>query len=93
MIFKLILISREEKDIISSTLPNVYITIVNKTHSRKKKNYYMEADKRALRLIIDTNVSARRELIWLLSVELKNCHDKKRRQKIEDEIQELKKGL
>ena len=53
----------------------------------------MEPDKRALRLIVDSNAMAREELIWRLEDEMKNCWDKKRKLKLRDEIKELKNGL
>jgi len=89
----LIPISRKEKDIISSALPSVHITIANKEHVARDKSYYMEPDKRALRLIACSNIMARKELLWRLEEEVKNCWDKKRKSKLIDEIKELKNSL
>lgn len=86
-------ISRKEKDIISSALPSVHITVANKEHVARDKSYYMEPDKRALRLIACSNISARKELLWRLEEEIKNCWDKKRKLKLSGEIKELKNGL
>lgn len=86
---RLIQISKDESILVRKNCPNVHITIVNKTHPYK--HYFMTAEKIALRLISDTNSSARRELTGILEKELEKYYkNKKKKEEIENEIQSLK---
>lgn len=91
--YSVIKISRQEKDLISSTLPKVHITVANREHVARDKTYYMEPDKRALRMLVGTNIEARKELLWRVQDELDGCWNKKKKEALRAEIRELKESL
>lgn len=66
----LIPISQSESFYVRKTYPDVCIVVVNKEHPSRAKKYVMTVEKKALYLIMNTNISARRELLQILESEI-----------------------
>jgi hypothetical protein len=65
----LIPISQEESFYVRKTYPDVSIVVINPEHMSRSKGYVMTAIKKALYLIMNTNIKARQELIEILNNE------------------------
>lgn len=49
--------------------PTTFITMVNKDHKSKNKNYYMTCERNALEILVESNIYARQELYDILQGE------------------------
>ena len=59
-------ITQAESFKIRKLSPSTFITMVNKDHKSKNKNYYMTCERNALELLVESNIYARQELYEIL---------------------------
>lgn len=64
--------------------PSTFITVVNKEHKSRNKGYCMTCERKALELLLDTNIYARREMCEILQNDYLDAMQKRYFKKAED---------
>ena len=59
-------ITQTESNMIRKLSPSTFIVVSNKQHKSKHKSYSMTCERKALELLLDTNIYARREMCEIL---------------------------